>query len=83
MIYKSSELHNVAELFESEKNHAYRAVVRETVATLDYPRLVHVDGRDLLHDVQGLCADLVHPSLAGMEEIAQNLSTQIARVMEE
>ena len=66
----------------SEKNHAYRAVVRETVAALGAPRLVHIDGRDLLRDIRGLCADLVHPSPAGMEEIAQNLSSRIQRFIE-
>ena len=36
---------------EAERNHAYRAVVRETVAELALPRLVHIDGRDLLRDL--------------------------------
>jgi len=65
----------------SEKNHAYRAVVRETVAELASPKLVHIDGRDMLRDTRGLCADLVHPSPAGMEEISQNLTARIQRVM--
>lgn len=66
---------------ESERNHAYRAVVRETVERLALPRLLHLDGRDLLRDVAGLCADLVHPSASGMEEIATNLATRIERTM--
>ena len=60
------------------QNHAYRAVVRETVARLNLPRLVHVDGRDLLRNPAGLSADLVHPAPAGMEEIGRNLAEYIA-----
>ena len=66
----------------SEINHTYRAIVREMVAELDYPQLVHIDGRDLLRDMRGLSADLVHPSPTGMDEIAHNLSARIQRAME-
>ena len=65
----------------SKRNHAYRAIVREAVAELNLPKLVHIDGRDMLHDIRGLCTDLVHPSPAGMEEIAQNLSARMQSVM--
>ncbi|MDF1512591.1 MAG: SGNH/GDSL hydrolase family protein, partial [Anaerolineae bacterium] len=65
----------------SDKNHTFRAAVRELVAELDTPKLVHIDGRDLLRDVRGLSADLLHPSPAGMAEIAQNLSARMQRAM--
>ena len=66
---------------QAERNHAYRAVVRETVAELALPKLLHLDGRDLLRDVTGLCADVVHPAPAGMGEIAANLATRLQRTM--
>ncbi len=59
----------------------YRAIVKAAVERLNLPRLVYVDGRALLPSVQGLTADLVHPSPHGMEEIAQNLSAVMARTM--
>ncbi len=65
----------------SERNHAYRAVVRETVAACALPKLVHLDGRHLLHDITGLAADVLHPSPFGMEEIATNLATYIQRTI--
>ncbi|MGC9348456.1 MAG: GDSL-type esterase/lipase family protein [Anaerolineae bacterium] len=66
---------------ESERNHAYRAVVRETVERLNMPTVVHLDGRNLLRDAKGLCADAVHPAPAGMAEIATNLTSFIQRMM--
>ncbi len=65
----------------AERNHAYRAAVREAVERLPHPKLLHLDGRDLLKDMTGLCADVVHPSPSGMEEIAANLTTRIQRTM--
>jgi lysophospholipase L1-like esterase len=66
---------------KSERNHAYRAVVREVVEALDYPKVLHLDGRDLLRDATGLTADVVHPAPQGMEAIAINLATRIQRTM--
>lgn len=68
---------------EAERNHAYRAVVREIVAELALPRLVHIDGRDLLRDLTGLCADVLHPAPSGMEEIATNLTVRLERMLAE
>jgi lysophospholipase L1-like esterase len=66
---------------ESERNHAYRAVVREVVEDLAYPKVLHLDGRDLLRNTAGLAADVLHPAPSGMEEIATNLATRIQRTM--
>jgi hypothetical protein len=66
---------------ESERNHAYRAVVRETVERLDSPKVVHLDGRNLLKDATGLCADALHPAPAGMEAIATNLASTVQKMM--
>ena len=60
-----------------KKQERFREVVRDTVADLDLPKLVYLDGRDILKNVSGLTFDLVHPSPSGMEEIAQNLSRAV------
>jgi lysophospholipase L1-like esterase len=52
---------------------AYRQMVRETVEGLALPRLVYINGQSLLTGAAGLTADLVHPSSAGMQEIATRL----------
>jgi lysophospholipase L1-like esterase len=67
---------------ESEKNHAYRAAVRDLVEGLDAPKLVYFDGRDLMRDITGLTADLVHPSPVGMEEISENLASRMVRMID-
>ncbi len=66
----------------SEKNHAYRAAVRDLVEGLDAPQLVYFDGRDLMRDITGLTADLVHPSPVGMEEISENLASRMQRMLD-
>ena len=51
--------------------------MRDAVAKLDMPRLVYVNGREMLTSPCGLIPDLTHPSAQGMEEIAHNLSAVI------
>jgi len=60
-----------------DKISAFRQVVREQVEKLALPRLVHVPGEAMLTSMGGLAADLVHPSPAGMEEIATNMACMI------
>jgi len=55
----------------------FREIVRAQVGALALPNLTHLPGRGLLA-AAGLTADLVHPSLLGHEEIARNLSREIA-----
>jgi lysophospholipase L1-like esterase len=52
----------------------FRQVIRETVQRLNRPRLVHIEAASLLRGYEGLASDMLHPSPAGMEEIAQNLA---------
>lgn len=59
----------------------YRRVVREEIAALGAPRLVHVDGRELLKDPLGLWTDLVHPTGIGFAEIAGALAARMKSAM--
>jgi hypothetical protein len=63
------------------KQERFREVVRATVGDLDLPRLIYLNGKDILQNLPGLTFDLVHPSPFGMEEIAHNLSDAIRRTM--
>jgi lysophospholipase L1-like esterase len=58
---------------------AFREVVEEKVRRVNRPNVIHLPGKLLLQGADGLTADLVHPSPAGMEEIARNLSEAIKR----
>jgi len=58
----------------AEKQDEFRTAVRDTVTKLNMPKLVHIDGREILKNPSGLITDLVHPSPEGMEEMALNLS---------
>ena len=55
----------------------FRVVVKEKVQSLNLPKLVYISGQDLLTQVTGLSADLLHPAEDGMEEIANNLYKKI------
>ncbi len=62
----------------STKQNEFRKIVKETVEKLNMPKLIHLDGREILKNVSGLMAeDLVHPSPEGMEEMAKNLSVVV------
>ncbi len=60
---------------------AFRQIVRQQVAKLALPGLVYVCGEALLTSASGLTADLVHPSPAGMAEIAHRLTRVMADAM--
>lgn len=57
----------------------YRKIVREVVEYLRLVNVSHLSAADMLHDLTGLTTDLIHPSPAGMEEIARNLAGPIRR----
>jgi len=78
------DLFTVQEDLEGKRKvEEFRRVVREKVASLNLPKLIHVPGDEMLTSVHGLAVDLVHPSPFGMEEIAHNLSTVMKERMGE
>jgi len=69
---------NHADYEGDKKIKEYREVVKSKVEELKLPKLVYYSGREMLTDVTGLSADLLHPSATGMEEISRNLAKFIA-----
>ena len=65
----------------STKQKEFRRIVKETVKKLNMPKLIHIDGREILKNSSGLMSDLVHPSPEGMEEIAKNLNQYIRKFL--
>lgn len=61
------------DFLDNPKYPAFRRVVREAVARINSPRVVHCDGRKLLSRASGLTLDISHPSSDGFEEIAAEL----------
>lgn len=64
-----------------EKAAAFRTIVEEKVRQMAMPKLVHVPGGDVLTEITGLTADLVHPSPVGFEQMARNLSAIMKKHM--
>lgn len=55
----------------------FRNIVKKRVAELNMPKLVYLPGTEILTSARRLMTDLIHPSPAGMTEIAENLSRMI------
>jgi hypothetical protein len=55
----------------------FREIVQQAVRKLNHPGVIGIPGRDLLDPVNQT-VDLVHPSQAGMEQIAQRLYAVIS-----
>lgn len=56
----------------------YRQALRDAVADCPHGNVWLIEGPDLLRDIGGLTADLIHPGDYGMQEIARNLATRLA-----
>ena len=74
-----TDVHTAMEDFGPESTYTsqvvnFRRIVREAIAALDRPKVVYVDGRDILRDATGLSFDLVHPGPLGMEDMGRNLA---------
>jgi hypothetical protein len=59
----------------------FRDVVLKAAEAARFPKLVHIDGRDILKDVTGLAHDLVHPTDEGFFEMSSNLSAIMRQTM--
>lgn len=56
-----------------EKVKSYRAILKRIVEDIDHPNVGYLHGPDLLKDLSGLTADLIHPNNEGFAEIASNI----------
>lgn len=52
----------------------FRSIMRETLEKLNLPNTVYVNGLDVLDDVTGLSADLIHPNSVAIPIMAKKLS---------
>ncbi|NQX62087.1 SGNH/GDSL hydrolase family protein [Paenibacillus qinlingensis] len=59
------------------KSNLFRAIVQQAVSMRNHPGMIGIPGRDLL-EPENQTLDLVHPSQAGMEQIAQRLYAAIS-----
>ncbi len=57
----------------------YREAVRRIVEDIQSPYVIHIDARSLLPGWDNLTSDMIHPSPAGMEIIAANLTPIIQK----
>jgi lysophospholipase L1-like esterase len=59
----------------------YRQRLRDAVSACPNPNVHLVEGTEILCDVGGLTADLIHPADNGMIQMGENLARRIARLL--
>ena len=59
----------------------YRQSLRDAVAACPHPNAYLVEGPEILTDMTGLTADLIHPGDNGMIEMGRNLAARLRQLM--
>ncbi len=79
-IFCISPFTSIEDFKKKEHMQKMRELLHNIVEELNFPMLYYIDGQACLHNLTGLTSDALHPSNAGMEEIAQNLYLQIFKL---
>lgn len=58
----------------------WRRIIREEVTIAGFANVVYIDGLELLGDMSLLSADEVHPSIYGVQQIAERLTERLREV---
>ena len=66
---------------EAEKSEGFRNALRNVVKRSPHPNLCLIEGQDLLEDIGGLSADLLHPADNGMIEMGENLAKRLEDII--
>lgn len=66
---------------EEAKAEAFRQTLREVVASCPYPNVGLIEGPELLDRIDGLSADMIHPSDFGMLRMAENLTARLRKLL--
>ncbi len=59
----------------------YRQALREAVSTCPHPNVHLIEGPEILTDISGLTADLIHPGDNGMIEMGRNLAAKLSPLL--
>ena len=65
---------------QNEKADIYRSIVKKVVDKLGLANVSYIKGKTLLGNMNGLSADLIHPNIRGMQEIAENITIQLNKL---
>ncbi len=75
-LYVIDIFYHYGDLAGNEKADQFRSIVRTICVNEgnDHPEIYYVEGRKMLTSPRGLSGDFVHPNVAGVREIAENLT---------
>lgn len=60
---------------------AYRQALRDAVSACPHPNVHLIEGPEILTDISGLTADLIHPGDNGMIEMGRNLAAKLSPLL--
>ncbi len=61
----------------------YRQALREAVSACPHENVYLIEGTEILTDIAGLMADLIHPGDNGMIEMGRNLARKLQGLLPE
>ena len=66
---------------EQERTDGWRNIIEETVEKLNYSNVVYINGLELLGHMSFISADMVHPNIYGVQQIAERLTKRISEYL--
>ena len=59
----------------------WRRIIPEVIEKLSYPNVHYLKGTDILGDISGMSADEIHPSIYGIQQIADRLTAALQNIL--
>lgn len=79
-VFVISPFYHVSDDFgESRDAEKWRVLLKLVVDELKYPNVIYISGIDILEDLRYLSADGVHPSIYGVQRIAEKMTERIRK----
>ena len=76
-IYVISPFYCFIDYRGQDKTEKWRRIIAEEVERAGYANVTYINGLDLLGDMSLISADMVHPNIHGVQQIAERLRTYI------
>ena len=65
----------------SKAGEKWRRVIPEVIEKLNYSNVHYLKGTDILGDISGMSADEIHPSIYGIQQIADRLTAALQNIL--
>lgn len=76
-VYVISPFYCNADYQGDDSANKWRKIIKEIVCELSYDNVEYINGLDILGDISGLSADVVHPNIYGIEQIKNKIKERV------